>query len=108
MKKKNLEKCWLKRGLMQCIWSNLNVPGNGSPCLIQFISWKISFSGYWTTGVIRMGSQYEGEEFKKFWLKRGLMQCIWSSLNVQGNGSPLSHPSLKLEDFPFLIIGPLW
>ena len=29
------------------------------------------------------------------------MGCIWSSLNVQGTGSPLSDPILKLEDFPF-------
>ena len=35
------------------------------------------------------------------------MGCIWSSLNVPGTGIPLSHPILKLEDFPFLIIGPL-
>ena len=44
---------------------------------------------------------------KKFWHKRSLMGCIWSSMNVPGTGSPLVHPILKLDDLPFLIIGPL-
>ena len=29
------------------------------------------------------------------------MRCPWSSLNVPGTGNPLSHPFLRLEDFPF-------
>ena len=35
------------------------------------------------------------------------MGCNWSGLNAPGTGNPLSHPVLKLDEFPFPIIG-LW
>ena len=47
------------------------------------------------------------EKLKIFWDKRGSKGCKWSSLNAPGTQSPLSHPILKLDDFPFPIIGPL-
>ena len=39
--------------------------------------------------------------------KMGVSGCKWSSLNAPGNENPLSHPILKLDEFPFPIIGPL-
>ena len=39
--------------------------------------------------------------------KSGLKGCKWSSLNAPGTENPLSHSVLGLEEFPFLIIGPL-
>ena len=33
--------------------------------------------------------------------------CKWSSLNAPGTETPLSHSILKLDEFPFPIIGPL-
>ena len=80
------------------------------PLSSNFEVGRFPFSGYWTSGVIRLGSQYEGEKLRKILapvLQKGLIHCIWSSLYVPENGSPLSHPILKLDDFPFLIIGPL-
>ena len=39
--------------------------------------------------------------------KIGLKGCKWSSLNVPGIETPLSHSVLDLDEFPFPIIGPL-
>ena len=39
--------------------------------------------------------------------KMGLKGCNWSSLNAPGTQSPQSSPYWELEEFPFLIIGPL-
>ena len=47
------------------------------------------------------------EKLKNLQTKMGLMECKWSSLNAPGTKIPLSHPILKLGEFPFLIIGPL-
>ena len=47
------------------------------------------------------------KKFEKFKHKLGLGGCIWSSLMAQGIKTHLSHPILELEEFPFLIIGPL-
>ena len=47
------------------------------------------------------------EKLKICWNKMGLMGCRWSSLNAPGTGNPLFHSVLKLEEFPFPIIG-LW
>ena len=43
----------------------------------------------------------------KFQNVRGAKGCKWSSLNAPGTQTPLSHSVLKLEEFPFPIIGPL-
>ena len=37
------------------------------------------------------------KKMENFQNKSGLMGCIWSSLNAQGTGNPLSHPVLELE-----------
>ena len=47
------------------------------------------------------------KKFENFQNKRGFMGCKWSSLNAPGTEYPLSHPSLKLEEFPSPIIDPL-
>ena len=39
--------------------------------------------------------------------KIGLTGRKWSSLNAPGTQIPLSHPFLKLREFPYLIISPL-
>ena len=44
---------------------------------------------------------------ENFQNKRGLKGCIQPILNVPGTEDPLSHPHLWLDEFPFLIIGPL-
>ena len=38
---------------------------------------------------------------------KGAKGCKWASLKAPGTESPLSHPVLKLEEFPFSIISPL-
>ena len=47
------------------------------------------------------------KKLESFQNKRGLMGCKWSNLKALGTKNPLSHPLLGLEEFPFLIIGPL-
>ena len=47
------------------------------------------------------------EKLENFQDKSGSKGCKWSSLNGPGTETPLHHPILKLEEFPFLIIGPL-
>ena len=39
---------------------------------------------------------------ENFQNKIGLKGCKWSSLNAPGTQTPLSHPYLKVEEFPFL------
>ena len=47
------------------------------------------------------------KKLKIFCHKMGSMGCKWSSLHAPGTQTPLSHPILKLDEFPFPIIGPL-
>ena len=48
------------------------------------------------------------KNLKNFQKKMGLMGCNWSSLNAPGTQTPLSLPILKLDEFLFPIIAPLW
>ena len=47
------------------------------------------------------------EKMEIFENKFGLQCCMWYSLNAPGTRNPLSHPFLKLGEFPFSIISPL-
>ena len=47
------------------------------------------------------------KKLKIFLNKMGSTGCKWSSLNAPGTENPWSHPILRLEEFPFPIIGPL-
>ena len=47
------------------------------------------------------------KKFENFQNKSGSKGCKWSSLDVPGTQTPLSHPILKFGEFPFPIIGPL-
>ena len=47
------------------------------------------------------------EKMENFQNKRCLMGCKWSGLNAPGTETPLCHPILRLDEFPFPIIG-LW
>ena len=47
------------------------------------------------------------KKFENCQNKSGSTGCKWSSLNARGTENPLSHPILRLEEFPFPIIGPL-
>ena len=48
---------------MGCIWSSLNVPSTGNPLSHPiFEVGRFPFSHNWTSGAIRMGSQYESEK----------------------------------------------
>ena len=74
MKVKKFEKFQNKTGLKGCNWSSLKAPGTETPLSHPY--WKLEefpFSHNWPSGVIRMGSQYEGEKVEKFgeqdWLK---------------------------------------
>ena len=47
------------------------------------------------------------KKLENFQNVKGAKGCKWSSLKAPGAANPLSHPILELEEFPFLIIGPL-
>ena len=47
------------------------------------------------------------KQFEKFQNNMGLKSCNWSSLNAPGTQCPQSSPYWELEEFTFLIIGPL-
>ena len=49
----------------------------------------------------------KGKKLKNYQKVKGAKGCKWSSLKAPGTESPLSHPVLKLEEFPFSIISPL-
>ena len=44
---------------------------------------------------------------ENFHNKSSIKGCKWSSLNVPGTKTPLSHPFFKLDEFPFPNIGSL-
>ena len=56
---------------------------------------------------INWGPSMKVKKLQKYKGKSGLMGCKWSSLNATGTENPLPHSVLKLEEFFFLIIGPL-
>ena len=68
---------------------------------------KIPFSHYWPFGVIRMVSQYESENGARTRAQEELNGLHLVQFECAITGRALSHPILKLEDFPFLIIGPV-
>ena len=41
------------------------------------------------------------KKLENVWDKSGLTGCKWSGLNAPGTETPLSHPILKLDEFPF-------
>ena len=53
-----------------------------------------------------MASQYESEKVENL-LGQIDLKGKWSSLNAPGTESPLSHPILKLDEFPFPLLA-LW
>ena len=69
---------------------------------------RIPFSHYWPSGVIRIGLPvWRWKSWESSETKMGSKGCNWSSLNAPGTETPLSHPILKLDEFPFPIISPL-
>ena len=67
MKVKKMENVWNKCGLTGCKWSSLNAPGTETPLSHSVLELEqLPFPHYWPSGVIRIGSQYEGEKYGKF------------------------------------------
>ena len=78
-------------------------------CLIHFWGWVNSpFPLLALWGNKNWPPSMKVKKLEIFQNKWGLKGCQWSSLNAQGTGNPLSHPILKLVEFPFPLIGPLW
>ena len=88
--------------------SNSKVKAPNPLCLIQFWSYKNSlFSILALWGNKNWPPGMKVKKMVNFQNKRGLKGSRWSSLNAPSTGNPLSHPILKLHEFPFPIIGPL-
>ena len=77
-------------------------------CLIHFLGWVNSlFALLALWGNKNWPPSMKVKMMENLQNKRGLMGCKWSSLKAPGTENPLSHPLLGLEEFPFLVIGPL-
>ena len=75
-------------------------------CLIQFWSWEnFLFPLLTLLGNKNWPPQYEGEKVLNISEQKGLN--LGASLIAPGTQNPLSHPVLKLGEFPFPITGPL-
>ena len=77
-------------------------------CLIHIFGWKnptFPLLALW--GNKNWPPSMKVKKLKIFWDKMGSKGCKWSSLNAPGTQTPLSHPILKLDEFPFLHISPL-
>ena len=78
------------------------------PCVIQFWGWKNSlFPLLALWGNKNWPPRMKVKKLEIFQDKSGSEGCKWSSFNGTGNQTTLSHPILRLEEFPFPIIGPL-
>ena len=72
-------------------------------CHIQFWSWKNSlFPLLALWGNKNWPPSMKVKKMEIFQNKVGLMGCKWSSLNAPGIETHLSHPTLKLGEFPFI------
>ena len=77
-------------------------------CLIHFWGWMNSpFPLLALWGNKNWPPSMKVKKLKIFWEKMSPKGCKWSSLNAPGTENPLSHPILKLHEFPFPTIGPL-
>ena len=97
-----------KMGSKDCKWSSLNAPGTENPLshpVLKLDEFPFPIIGLW--GNKNQPPSMKVKKLKIFWNKMGSMDCKWSSLNAPGTQTPLSHPILKLGEFPFPIISPL-
>ena len=93
---------------MGCKWSSLNATGTENPLSHSILKLDESpFSVISPLGYKNWPPSMKVKKLEKFCNKSGLKACKWSSLNAQGTQTPLSHPILKLGEFPFPINGPL-
>ena len=77
-------------------------------CLIHFQSWRISlFPILALWGNKNWPPTMKVKKWPIFQEVRGAMGSKWSSLKAPGIQNPLSHPVLRLDEFPFPSIGPL-
>ena len=108
MKVKKLENFKNKRGLKGCKWSSLDVPGTENPLSHSLLRLEeFSFPLLALRGNKNWPPSMKVKKMEISLNKRGLKGCKWSSLNAPGTENPLSHPLLKLDEFPLPIIGPL-
>ena len=100
MNVKMFEKLQNKIGTKGCKWSSLNA--TGTETIIHIGSWENSpFSLLALWGNKNGLPSMKVKELEKFQNKMGLKGCKWSSLNAPGTENSLSHPILKLDEFPF-------
>ena len=73
-------------------------------CLIHFWGWMNSLFPLLTLwGNKNWPPSIKMKKLENFQNKKILEGSLWSSWDALGTQSPLSHPILKLGDFPFLI-----
>merc|ERR1712115_478874 len=108
MKVKKLENFQKVGGAKGCNLSSLDAPGTQNPLshpVLELGEFPFPLLALW--GNKNWPPSMKVKMMEIFQNKRGLMGCKWPSLNAQGTENPLSHPILKLDEFPFPIIGPL-
>ena len=108
MKVKKLDNSQNKSGSTGCKWSSLNAPGTENPLshpLLGLGEFQFLLLALW--GIKNWPPSMKVKKLENFQNQRGLKGCKWPSLNAPGTENPLSHSVLKLDEFPFPIIGPL-
>ena len=108
MKEKKLKIFQHKMDSMSCIWYSLNAPGTETTLshpILKLDESPFPLLSLW--GKKNLPPSMKVKKLKIFQHKMGSMSCIWSSLNVPGTETPLSHPILKLDESPFPLLA-LW
>ena len=89
-------------------WSSLNAPGTENPLTHSGLELDFSlFSLLALWGDKNWPPSIKREQIENCRNKMGLKGCNWSSLNVPGTQTPLSHSVLGLDFSPFSLLA-LW
>ena len=86
----------------------MNAPGTENPLshpVLKLEEFPFPIIGLW--GNKNWPPSMKMKKMEIFKNKRGLKGCKWSSMNAPSIESPLCPSFLRLEEFPFPIIGPL-
>ena len=86
----------------------LECPRHPNPSVSSFFGVvRIPFSNYWPSGVIRMGSQYEGKKVGNSSDQKWLNRLQMVQLECPRHPNPSVSSFFGVVRIPFPIIGPL-
>ena len=103
-----MEKFQNKSSSKGCKWPSLNVPGTKSPLTHPILKMEFSLPIISPLGNKNWPPSMKVKKLETFQNKGSLKGFKWSSLNAPGTKTPLSHPILKLGEFPIPPLLALW